>query len=226
MEQGGRIETIERQDPMRVAADRFETEVCRIIGSITRAVQRLNGGVNRLCDVDGVYGQRPGPITDVTEMSPGLHCIAAAAAELDADVDAVVDRLVDALQLTRAVANAAAQGTGDVIRIAQFDTHCHDIVRLANAIDGEVNLLALNATVDAAWICNPVNDLATVRFEIRAMAGYAVRATEEIAWQIAETQRRLDMALAAIAAVASSGADLPASLLPGRGLQPASRAAA
>lgn len=209
MRQESPIDVVEWRCMMETLADRFEDEVYRIVGHVAVAAAEVQTTAARLT-AGGAAGDRGlvGTSRAATEqVAVGLHSIAAAASELGRSVDQVVRQMTAAARHARISAEDAGVASCDVDRLVQAVLLTREIDSMINDVAALTNLLAVTLTVEAT---HAGNDLAAATFKVRSLANQAVRATEEIGWQIAEIQHCVARAAATIAVPASVEASIRA----------------
>ena len=92
----------------------------------------------------------------------------------------------------------AARTDQDVNRLAEGAERIGDVVRLIRDIAEQTNLLALNATIEAARAGEAGKGFAVVASEVKTLASQTAKATEEIASQIGDIQGLTRNSVAAI----------------------------
>ena len=107
----------------------------------------------------------------------------------------------------RAVDNA--RRTGDTARaLAEGAQKIGDVVKLIQSIAEQTNLLALNATIEAARAGEAGRGFAVVASEVKSLAGQTAKATTEISEQITAIQAASDETVNAIRNVADVIAEI------------------
>ena len=104
-------------------------------------------------------------------------------------------------ELSRIANEAVAQASKTDSRIAELSqaaTRIGDVVALITAIAEQTNLLALNATIEAARAGEAGRGFAVVASEVKQLASQTAKATEEIGAQVANMQTATSESVAAI----------------------------
>ena len=102
---------------------------------------------------------------------------------------------------SRIANEAVAQASKTDSRIAELSqaaTRIGDVVALITAIAEQTNLLALNATIEAARAGEAGRGFAVVASEVKQLASQTAKATEEIGAQVASMQTATSESVAAI----------------------------
>jgi methyl-accepting chemotaxis protein len=111
-------------------------------------------------------------------------------------------QLAQTTDLVRVAVSEAQSTNEEISGLAQAAQKIGDVVKLIRAIAEQTNLLALNATIEAARAGEAGKGFAVVASEVKSLAVQTAKATEEIAGQIAAVQTSSGGAVDAIRRIA------------------------
>jgi methyl-accepting chemotaxis protein len=179
-----------RQDELDAEIDRFGGEVEATVAELGRiAEQMVEASTQLAAAADQASSRTESAATASGEASSNVRDIASAAEELSASV-MEIDRQVSHSNTIAAKAVDEAQRTNAEIKaLDDAAKRIGDVVKLITAIAEQTNLLALNATIEAARAGEAGRGFAVVASEVKALAGQTAKATEEISTQIAGMQQ-------------------------------------
>ena len=128
-----------------------------------------------------------------------MQSVATATEELSASVDEI-GRQVQRIQPDRRKPRwpQAQQTDGRIGKLSRAAQEIGDVVKLITAIAEQTNLLALNATIEAARAGEAGRGFAVVASEVKSLASQTAKATDEISNQIAGMQGATQESVAAI----------------------------
>ena len=136
-----------------------------------------------------------------TQASTGVQSIASGAEQLSASAAEISQQVSRASQISREAVIEADTTDATVQTLAESAQRIGEIVNLITAIAEQTNLLALNATIEAARAGEAGKGFAVVASEVKGLANQASSATEEISAQVAEVQGATQRAAEAIASI-------------------------
>jgi methyl-accepting chemotaxis protein len=156
-------------------------------------------------DADGKAAEAA---NSANETSSTVSTVAAAAEELGASVQAITGQLAGAAQVVGQASAIAQSANTTIAGLADAAKRIDDVVNLIRAIAEQTNLLALNATIEAARAGEAGRGFAVVASEVKALATQTAKATEEISSHIAGVQGSTSQAVDKIQSIAAVMAEI------------------
>ena len=158
------------------------------LGQITEAIARTSGQVTAAASAS-------------TQTSSNMQAVASGAEELAASVGEISRQASDALAISMQAVTQANETSAIVSGLAASAQRIGDVVKLINSIAEQTNLLALNATIEAARAGEAGRGFAVVASEVKSLAAQTAKATDDISAQIAEVQSTTSNAVGVIEAI-------------------------
>jgi len=154
-------------------------------GKLTENVDRISGRINSVSEAAGVASQNIQTVASATEQ------LAASSAEIGA-------RVSESATIAAQAVDRVDASNGTVSRLAEAANKIGEVATLIQDIAEQTNLLALNATIEAARAGEAGKGFAVVASEVKNLATQTAQATEEIGGQIKAIQGAGEEAVAAI----------------------------
>ncbi len=200
---------IEDADFRNKRQQRVAQEVARFTGEIEStmselaviAEQMLGASANLASMADQASTRTESAASAAADASSNVREIALATDKLSISV-VEIDRQV--MQSNRIAEKAVGEAERTTLEIKALDDaagRIGDVVRLITDIAEQTNLLALNATIEAARAGEAGRGFAVVASEVKALAGQTAKATEEISAHVVGMQQATQRSVAAIKSI-------------------------
>jgi methyl-accepting chemotaxis protein len=127
-----------------------------------------------------------------------VQAVASATEELSSSVSEIGRQVQESSNIASQAVRQAQQTDARINELSQAAGRIGDVVKLITAIAEQTNLLALNATIEAARAGEAGRGFAVVASEVKQLASQTAKATEEISAQIASMQTATQDSVGAI----------------------------
>ena len=135
------------------------------------------------------------------EATANVQTVAAAAEELSSSISEINRQVSQASTVAARAVSETNETTTQISQLEKAVSHIGEIVELINNIAEQTNLLALNATIEAARAGEAGKGFAVVASEVKNLANQTTSATEEITSQINAVQTQTAQSVDAIRSV-------------------------
>src|SRR5947208_719664 len=187
----------------------FRATVTAVIAAVTDNVSRMETTARTLSSIAAEADNQARAASMSSEQtSSNVRGVAGATEELGASIREISDQASQANTVVQRASEIARNADGLVGQLSSGASRIGDVVKLIRAIAEQTNLLALNATIEAARAGEAGRGFAVVASEVKTLASQTAKATEEIATQIGAIQGSTEQAVEAIRQISGVMADI------------------
>ncbi len=192
----------QRQETIEGVINDFRLDIEQLVGVVAGNADQMEATARALAAIAEEARERAGTAASASELaSDGVQTVAAAAEELSASIGEISRQTGTATAVAQRATGEARKTDATISGLADAATRIGNVITLIKAIAEQTNLLALNATIEAARAGEAGKGFAVVASEVKNLAGQTAKATEEIASQISQIQLSTGEAVAAIRAI-------------------------
>ncbi len=203
---------VEREKAVEALIAGFRDEIGGLLEDVGGNAEQMQATANALSSVATQTTSQAGSAGQASdESSQNVQAVAAAAEELAASIQEISRQVQQSSETVGKTAEAAGASSEKIGGLAEAANKIGDVVSLISEIAEQTNLLALNATIEAARAGEAGKGFAVVASEVKELATQTAKATEEISVQISEIQNATNDAVEAIRAITESITEVSAS---------------
>lgn len=177
----------------------FDGQVTSAPTSVSGATAEMEQSARKMSETaEETNGQASLVASAAEEAGTNVQTVAAAAEELSSSIAEISRQVSQSSEITGKAVEGARNTDQQIQGLAQAANKIGEVVALITDIAEQTNLLALNATIEAARAGEAGKGFAVVASEVKNLANQTAKATDEIGGQISGIQSATVEAVSAI----------------------------
>jgi len=195
----------EKRRTMNELADSFDASVKAVVGAVVRAADELQATAGSMsATAEQANSQAAAVAAAAGEASSNVQTVATASEELAASISEIGRQAGESRRIATSAVERAEATNRQVEGLVEAARRIGDVIALIQDIAEQTNLLALNATIEAARAGEAGKGFAVVASEVKSLATQVAGATSEISEQIAGIQSATGEAAGSIRGIATT----------------------
>ena len=187
------------QEQMNRLADEFEQNVMSVVQSLSSSATEMQNTAQEMTSIAELTEERSGNVAAASEQaSANVQTVAAATEEMASSSQEIGRQVSKSTEVAHRAVEEAEKTNDSVQDLSKSGEKIGAVIDLIKDIAEQTNLLALNATIEAARAGEAGKGFAVVASEVKALATQTAKATEEIASQIGTMRGRITDSVDAI----------------------------
>lgn len=200
---------VNRQNRVDQLIKEFRERMRAMLEMITHDSGEMKGAaltLNQIAETTETTTQSASDSSNVA--TANVETVASTTEELTASVQEISGQLSRGLSLVNSATSDADSVNAKVKSLAEAAQQIGQVIGMISDIAEQTNLLALNATIEAARAGEAGKGFAVVASEVKSLAEQTGKATEQISQQITTIQASTEEAVVDIGGIASSVAEI------------------
>ncbi|MEQ8333145.1 methyl-accepting chemotaxis protein [Nisaea sp.] len=174
---------------MNELADRFETSIGHVVETVSSEAASVEQTAQSMTVLAGQAMQQSETVAHSAQSATeNVQNVAASTEELSSSISEISRQVAQSNSLSSEAVVQADQTNTRVESLATAAAEIGEVVMLIQGIAEQTNLLALNATIEAARAGEAGKGFAVVASEVKSLANQTAKATEDIGSKISDIQ--------------------------------------
>ncbi len=191
-----------RQQKVNAATDRFQNAMAEIVKTVASASTELQASAQSLAATAEETSKQSSAVAAASEQATAnVQTVASASEEMTASIGEIAQQINRSSQIASKAVEDAKRAGESVNNLLDAAKKIGEVTDMISGIAEQTNLLALNATIEAARAGEAGKGFAVVASEVKNLANGSAKATEEIAGQIVSVQQITQQSADAIQAI-------------------------
>ncbi|GAA2535723.1 methyl-accepting chemotaxis protein [Winogradskya humida] len=196
---------------MAHALDEAQDNMRRIVSSVAGSAQAVAAAAEEMSSTSSTMGdsanqaanQAHGVSQAAAGVSENVSAVAKGTEEMGASIRDISHNATEAARVASQAVAVAEATTKQVGKLGESSTEIATVIKVITAIAEQTNLLALNATIEAARAGEAGKGFAVVASEVKDLAQETARATDDISRRVQAIQADTAGAVTAIGEITS-----------------------
>lgn len=190
-------------------ATQFEHTVGEIVSGVASASSQLQNTASKMAETAEETSRQTSEVaTSMEEANAGATAAAAASDEFALSIGEISRQAASSAEMARNATHSAKKADETISALSDSADQVGEIVELIHTIAQRTNLLALNASIEAARGGESGRGFAVVASEVKELAMQTSRATDQVSQQIRSMQDTTGASVSALRSIADQIAQL------------------